>query len=61
MLEWLEKWDNIIVSVIIVIVFIFAGWAFYYESTHLTANLTHIDAVAENEWMTVYIKLKEVR
>lgn len=58
MIRWLYRWQNMILAVMLVVAVIYMAVIGWYYSTHLTANLTEVDAVAENEYMRVYIELK---
>lgn len=58
MIRWLYRWQNMILAVMLIVAVIYMASIGWYYSTHLTANLTKVDAVAENEYMRVYVELK---
>ncbi len=58
-MTWLQRNDKLLTALVLGIGIAFAIYVFFYQRTHLTANLTKVDCVAETEYGTWYFIFRE--
>ncbi len=57
----MTKCDCTKVFWLLLVIFIYAIGVYIWEETHLTVNLTAMDAVYENDYCFWYLKLKRIK